>query len=299
MSGVGRVVKACLLAGASILLGGCGPRLTFNGSQSMTPDQMLDRASHVFVGVIQEQKLESISLFDRPAGFHRPAGLGDPQNDHRWKILRRRVSIEMVLRGVEPRKAVDVYEIPWSGAAMGDWNSTQNGERDLFLVNVENGRYHVVRDFWRSIFPVTTGPHSRLPLDDSHPLWERIALMNFWIERSDPDVHVDYPFLFRADPGGALSEARVVKLERGLARHPSSAVRLAACRQLELRGEDECWNQLSPPEQSRLADSCPPCAVNHRAARNHEPHEREATIVTAQGDVRSSVLGRTESCNFP
>ncbi len=55
----------------------------------------------------------------------------------------------------------------------------------IYLVRLENQRYHVVRDWWRSIYPVTGGPHSRLPLDKSHSLWERIALMNFWTERSD------------------------------------------------------------------------------------------------------------------
>ena len=42
-----------------------------------------------------------------------------------------------------------------------NWNSTHNGQRDLFLVRVENQRYHVVRDWLRSIYPVTAaGPHS-------------------------------------------------------------------------------------------------------------------------------------------
>ena len=79
-------------------------------------------------------------------------------------MLRREVRVEMVLRGAEMRRVVDIYEIYWTGATSGNWSATRDGERDLFLVRVENGRYHVVRDWWRCMFPVTSGPHSRLPL---------------------------------------------------------------------------------------------------------------------------------------
>ena len=40
------------LAVGFLLLSGCGPGLTFNNAQEMTTSQMLDRASHVFIGVI-------------------------------------------------------------------------------------------------------------------------------------------------------------------------------------------------------------------------------------------------------
>jgi len=157
---------------------------------------------------------------------------------------------------------VDVYEIFWTGGATGNWNSTHDGDRDLFLVRVESNRYHVVRDWRRSVYPVTGGPHSRLPLDDSHPLWERIALMNFWIERSDNAAHIGHPFFVYNDPGGALSRWRTIKLERGLARHPSSGVRLPACRALlELSGwgQDECWDTLSESDRAHLRDGGARC----------------------------------------
>ncbi len=102
---------------------------------------MLARASHVFVGVIQKQQFDSWPFFRlRIPG-------DDPATAKYWKILRREVRLEMVLRGSEIRKVVDVYEISWTGSASGDWNSTDNGERALFLVRVENGHYHVVRDW--------------------------------------------------------------------------------------------------------------------------------------------------------
>ena len=130
----------------------------------MTPQDQLSRARLVFIGVIQKHQFDS-----RPF-FHLNIPGDDPSNAKYWKVLRREVRVETVLRGVEPRKLVDVYEIFWTGGTTGNWNSTHDGDRDLFLVRVENRRYHVVRDWRRSIYPVTSGPHSRMPLDESHPL---------------------------------------------------------------------------------------------------------------------------------
>jgi hypothetical protein len=105
----------------------------------MSSEAMLARASHVFIGVIQKHQLESWPF------FHMKVPWGGPADAKYWKILRREVHIEMVLRGTESRKVVDVYEIFWTGGTSGDWNSTHDQERALFLVRVESGRYHVVR----------------------------------------------------------------------------------------------------------------------------------------------------------
>jgi len=115
-----------------------------------------------------------------------------------------------------------------------------------------------VRDWLRSIFPVTSGPHPLLPLDDSHPLWERIALMNWWVQPNDERAKITYPHFRTNDPGLALGQWRVVKLERGLVRHPSSNIRVAACRELLMIGgwgQDECWETLSEAERAHLSDS--------------------------------------------
>lgn|SRR5579871_336636 len=240
-----------LLAGIALLLQGCGPGLVFNSSQKMTTAEMLDRADHIFVGVIQKQEFEPW-LFFRFSAPH-----VDGWDRKYWRVARRQVRIENVLRGSEPRKVVDIYEIFWTGGASGDWNFTPDGERDLFMVRLENGRYHVVGDWWRSIFPVTSGRHSRLPGDDSLPLTERIALMNWWVEASDETASITFPGFHYADFGRALSSWRQVKLTRGLLRHPSSAVRLSACQELLSGGwgQDECWDTLTETEKSRLASS--------------------------------------------
>ncbi len=209
---------------------------------------MLARASLIFVGVIQRHQIASWPLFRLNIPGDNPA------TAKYWKILRREVRVEMVLRGVEPRKVVDVYEIYLTGATTGDWNLTHNGERDLFLVRLENGRYHVVRDWWRSIVPITSGPHSRLPLDESHPLSERIALMNWWIERTDEAARISHPYFHYSDFDGALSVWRTVKLTRGLLRHPSPVIRLAACRELLAMGgwrQDECWEMLPDSDKAQ------------------------------------------------
>jgi hypothetical protein len=100
-----------------------------------------------------------------------------------------------------------------------------------------------------------------LPLDDSHGLWERIALMNFWIERNDDVARIGYPHFHYNDPGGALSLWRTIKLERGLARHRSPGVRVPACRALlEVGwGQDECWETLSESDRAHLHDSGARC----------------------------------------
>src|ERR1035438_792626 len=122
----------------------------------MSSGEMLERASHIFVGVIQKQSFDSWPFFR----LNIPGD--DPSTAKYWKILRRKVRIEMMLRGAESRSVVDVYEIFWTGGTSGDWNSTQDGDRALFLVRIENGRYHVVRDWWRSVFPVTDRKSTRL-----------------------------------------------------------------------------------------------------------------------------------------
>lgn len=243
-----RILLVCAFLGLS----GCGPGLVFNSTPQMSNEEMLARASHIFVGVIQKQQIEWWPFFR----LHIPGD--NPTNAKYWKILRREVRIEMLLRGVESRKVVDVYEIYWTGGTTGDWNLTRNGERDLFLVRVENGRYHVVRDWWRSIVPITSGPHSRLPLDESHPLSERIALMNWWIESSDDTVRIADPYFQYSNIDNALSVWRTVKLTRGLLRHPSPAVRLAACRELVGMGgwgQDECREMLPAGDKAQLLAS--------------------------------------------
>jgi hypothetical protein len=241
---------------------------------------MLARASHVFVGVIEKQQFDSWPFF-------RLKVQGDDQRGAKyWKVLRREVRIEMVLRGSETHRVVDVYEISWTGGTSGDWNSTQDGERALFLLRVEGGKYHLVRDWWRSVFPITSGPHARLPLDDSRPLWERVALMNWWIQRSDEATRITYPYFSYNDPGGALSLWRIVKLERGLVRHPSASVRVPACRELlELGGwgQDECWEMLSEQDRAHLSDGghfC--CSASEIATRRKGTPELGASWLWAR-----------------
>src|SRR5262249_26776900 len=160
----------------------------------------------VFIGVIEKHHFDFWPFFRITSPGENPA------DAKYWKILRREVRVENVIRGAESRKRIDVYEIFWTGATTGDWNATRDGERDLFLVRVENGRYHVVRDWSRSIFPVTTGPHRHLPLDDSHPFWERIALMNWWILQNDDTARISGPYFIYSDPACSLSPWRIVKL---------------------------------------------------------------------------------------
>jgi hypothetical protein len=209
---------------------------------------MLAGASLVVLGVIEEHKLESWPFFR--------VQVPPAPDAHYWRPLRRRVRVETVLSGTLTPGPLDVYEVYWTAGASGNWNATRNGERAVFPLRQEQGYYRVAGDWWRSIFPVTTGPHARLPLDSSYPLWERIALMNWWIPRSDPQVRIAVPSSSLHDPAGALTFWRTVKLLRGLVRHPSPGVRLPACRELIKLGwgQDECWEQLSPRDRELLRE---------------------------------------------
>jgi hypothetical protein len=211
---------------------------------------MLNRASLVLVGVIQKQDLVSFPFYRLSIPREYAA------NGNDWTILKRQVRVETVIRGAEARPMIDVYEVIPTGGATGDWNSTHVGSRYLFLVRKENAGYHVVRDWWRSIFQVTCGPRPRLPLDESHSLWERIALMNRWIHSSDANGEIDSFNFHHSDPGSALTSWRTAKLQRGFLRHPNPRVRVPACRDLLLTGsgQDECWDMLSESDRTHLSD---------------------------------------------
>lgn len=184
---------------------------------------MLDRSTHVFLGVVEREQIEFRPFFRVP---------GD--DSRYWKVLRRRVRVEAVLKGHEPRSPVDIYEIVCTGGVTGDWNWTAEGSRYLFLVHTESGRYRVVRDWWRSIFEVHSGFHTRLPMDNSKPFWERVALLMLWIQ---PDYSSQFAHATHKDPGGTLSRWRTVKILRGLLRHPDREVRMSACEGLAVRGK--------------------------------------------------------------
>jgi hypothetical protein len=219
-----------------LLLTGCGPGLVFNMTPEMTKDQMLARADHVFIGVIEKQEYENW-LFLKVPGANR----GD------WTILKRHVRVETVLRGQEPRQSITIYEYFPNGGLTGDWNLTHEGQRNLFLLRVENGRYHLVRDFWRSIFPIYSGKHDRLPLDDTHPFWECVGLLSWWLS----DGH-SFGNQFRMDPGWVLGSWRTAKLARGFVRHRERETRVFGCQVLLLMGryQDECWDKLSPGDRT-------------------------------------------------
>jgi len=227
------------LTAAALLLTGCGPGLKFDDSP-MTADQMLDRATLVFVGVIERQTFVSWPFLRIPG-----------QDSKYWRVLDRRVRIEAIARGEERRNVVDVYEYFWVAGANGDWNATFENDRYLFLVRPENGKYHVVRDWWRSIYPVRSGKHDRFPLDLSRPLWERAALLQFWIGPGyRPGVAADY----HLDPGQALGLWRRTKLLRGMLRHPDKRLQTAACEALLLSpvpSQDECYDQLDPQTRTQ------------------------------------------------
>jgi hypothetical protein len=206
----------------------------------MTPEQMLQHATHVFIGVIEKHELPNKLLF-RVSG----------EDAGRWRVVIMRVHVEMVLRGIESHSHVDVYEAFPNGGLSGDWNLTQDNRRYLFPVRLENGHYRLVRDFRRSIYPVYSGRHNRWPLDDSRSLWERFALLQWWVQADRSSAFGGDRYADPADVFGRWKEAKVL---RGLLRPPDRDVRLAACEDLlhMSRAQDECWNALGPRDRQSL-----------------------------------------------
>ncbi|HUA21109.1 MAG TPA: hypothetical protein VMB25_20315 [Bryobacteraceae bacterium] len=226
---------------ALLCLTGCQPSFQFNDSK-MTPNQMLDRATLVFVGVIQSQTFVNWPFLRIPGEA--------PKYQQYWRVLKRRVHVEIVAKGQESRKVIDIYEYYWIGGGDGPpWNITRNGHRYLFLVRNEGGTYHVVRDWRLSIFPIYSGEHDRFPLDASKPVWERFALLQFWVR---PGYSSGLAMQNHLDP--PLGPWRETKLLRGLLRHRDAALRDAACQQLLLlgQGQDECYYQLDPQSRARF-----------------------------------------------
>jgi hypothetical protein len=223
-------MRWCVVA-ALLCLTGCQPSFQFNDSQ-MTPEEMLDRATLVFVGVIQSQIFVNRPFLQVPT-----------QDAGPWRVLDRRVTVEAIARSKESRKVIDVYEYSGIGGTAGDWNQTRVGGRYLFLVRNESGSYHVVRDWWRSIFPIGSGRHDRFPLDNSQPVWERVALLQYWVRPNPGPGTLAWHYL---DPGRVLGTWREVKLLRGLTRHPGAQIQMGACGQLMLLDtlQDECADGL-------------------------------------------------------
>jgi len=257
----------------------------------MSPVQMLQRSDHVFIGVIEQHEFEKWPFFRVPG-----------QASSNWRILRRRIRVENVLRGVETRKQVDIYEIYGAGGASGDWNSTQDGERALFLVRVENGRYHVVRDWWRSIFQIHSGAHSRLPLDEARPFWERVALVMWWLQ---PGWSEGITNMGRNDPGHVLGRWRAVKILRGFLQSPDDQLRRFACRALidYETGQDECWTKLSPEDQAELKHEFEAGVQRKSLLEPHSAAELWDVYAKADGDrlrlltTESNIQFRAEFCH--
>jgi hypothetical protein len=175
---------------------------------------------------------------------------------------RYRVRVENVLRGTEARPVTDIYEAFPTGVLFGDWDSTQDGRRYLFPVRLENGRYHIVRDFRRSIYPVYSGRRSRLPLDESRPFWERFALLQWWVQA---DRSTAFGQTMYTDPGWVLDQPTLSPDDMNELRLSTSinsyALRREFCSQFHRRFPQDTDNGCP-------ADRSPP-----------------ATIVTEDGDV--------------
>jgi hypothetical protein len=83
------------------------------------------------------------------------------------------------------------------------------------------------------------------------PLWERFALLQWWVQ---PDRAHAFGETKYTDPGRAFGSWRMAKVLRGLFHHPDNDVRLAACEDLlhMIRAQDECWDALAPADRQRL-----------------------------------------------
>jgi hypothetical protein len=85
-----------------LLLASCGPDLQYRDPKRADPEDLSAQASHVFVGVIEEQEFDP---------YFRPSGMEGTY----WWNLRRRVRVELMLKGVLSQPTVEVWEVFWVG----------------------------------------------------------------------------------------------------------------------------------------------------------------------------------------
>src|SRR5690349_11676775 len=123
------MTRALLIALLATLTA-CAPKLTYVSTQDLREGELWARSSHIFLGVIEDHVLPFYPLYRKP---------GDDTGY--WRILRRRVRIEAVVKGVEPRPYVYIYEIFWTGGATGGWNATQSNARYIIPLRIEDGVY--------------------------------------------------------------------------------------------------------------------------------------------------------------
>ena len=107
----------------ALTLGSC-TRLPHNTS-TMTTEQLLQGSTHLFIGVIEKHEFPNRFLF-RVSG----------EDGGKWRVIRMKVKVELVLQGVEPRPRIDIYEAFPIGGLSGDWNLTQDNRRYLFPVRL-------------------------------------------------------------------------------------------------------------------------------------------------------------------
>lgn len=221
-------MRACAAILFLLVTVGCH-RLERNSSDDLTPDEIVARSTHLFIGVIESHEFSGRWLYW--------PGWDD---SGKWTVTRRRVRVETVVRGEEKSPFIDVYEVFPTGGVSGPWNATQVGQRYLFPVRKEGGIYRLSRDFWRSIYTVVSGRHTKLPLTDASPFWERFGLLQ-WIP--GPDHSPAFGQSYNVD---WLGFWRTAKALRGLLRHPDSKIRENACiGLLDMKlGQDECWSTL-------------------------------------------------------
>lgn len=219
------------------LLVSCGPGLTLQTEPFELPG---DNATHVFTGAVQYQQYDSWPFFEIEGDTNR-----------NWKILRRRVKVELVIRGEPMAHAVDLYEISWTGGMSGEWDWTEVGLRYLFFAKVENGRLRTVRDNGRKLFRIESGIHQRLPGSEGMPLLERLGLMSV-----RPMPGWSPSLVARGRPPAGVSHWRWVRILRGFLRHPDLQLRAGACEVLlnQRWALDECWEQFDFVERAAFAN---------------------------------------------
>jgi hypothetical protein len=103
-----RIHLAFLATFTVLCLSGCGHVFVLSRSQSR--NEMLSRASHVLIGVIESHNWESWPFFHVSV----PSDVAEAKY---WKVLRR-FRVETVLRGSETRKSIDGYEVFLTGVSL-------------------------------------------------------------------------------------------------------------------------------------------------------------------------------------
>jgi len=173
----------------------------------------------------------------------------EPRNGECFALIRVRVSVENVLRGVPPSGTLDYYSFsPWCGF-VGPVEVPHSGERNVFFLRKDSGRWRTIEDYWRSQVRVFSGRHPS-SLIENEPIGEAIARILLTPGDGYSSEGLAVGVMQGTGIASMLVGDGVQPLLEPLLAHSDFSVRVASCAELnsirQLEGIWPCANAIVP-----------------------------------------------------